>query len=380
MIIFSIAVFIILIVFISFKQKRPSIIFILLIFSDYIAIALKQNFDTQFSGLIKELTITSYLVILMFYGKIKLIREITLLFLIIASHALMLLNHEYRPTHNIILILIICYYLNKKNYLIKHQNPLILTLLLTLICTYQFLTIKLIEDFWFYDFFAETTPPAHFSYFRNGMPRPTGPFVSPSIFSLVFLSIYIYSDLSMRKRKFIIKALCLTSMLLIQTKVIVLSIVLYELMKLFKRKQFVFIIFSSLTFYFITIFGDLGDNIRISLWLNYLENIKNLQAFQPQLEKSPIDSQLLYILESLGIFGLIFIIISFLKKRNSLQNSIFFIIIYISIFQWSDSSIGYISLITFSLVNLDLMGLKFQPYKIPRRAPALGLRCRCMSR
>jgi hypothetical protein len=358
------------------KDKTLFILVVFLAFSDYLFINLKYLADApSFIGIYKDILLM--LVALYYISKCSKNYFIYFIVIYLCLFFISLYDPSFRVLVNIFSLFMIGYFL-KNDIRINKIHLTILSLILLLVCVYQYLTVTKFEDFWFYAYLSEKEGDAFlasiYAYARGDAIRTPGIQGSVGIMALLFLAMSILYD-NIKYKNFlseiIVKINCLIGIYLTQTRGVLIIFFFYEVFRFILKIKviapMIFVVYVSFligTFFIITLSGDESALVRVMLFLNYFDRVLNLTAFIPFTNEislfKPLDSQVISFLNLGGFFSIvllvyfIFIIFKFSLSSqydNRYISLIGFVILFVCTFQWNGDSAG-ILILFFILANL----------------------------
>ncbi len=346
-----------------------------LIFFEFITISAKEATGVEFIGAARD----ALLIVISCFGVYKYKRSsIHLYFIVLAAHGISLWNLDARPFANLVAAFIIGTAIRTNSC--PHKTIL---LMLIVICAftvmYQLVNITDFDQFWFYNYLSgkegDLFLATQYAYFRDGVVRPTGLMISPSVMGLALIALgYIYkTSIRPLKNPYLAYAIILVCLLLIQTRALIIGYILFIFIEMNIKRMSSKIIarlyFSAIVVVFFTIIyvGDDSAYVRALLLYSVFDYLSNGILF-PYLQADQtivVDSQLIGFFYLTGIAGLIFLALLYRRaiKAASLPAELisfnfFSFCIFISVFQWSYDSFGM-------LVGLYSLGTIFNKYRLP---------------
>jgi len=345
-----------------------------LVFFEYISISIKEITGLEFIGAARDAT----LILMSFFGIYKHKKfSIQLYLLVLAVYCISLWNADVRPFANLVSAFIIGYTIRISSR--PYRSVLIALIgICTLVILYQSVHISDFEQFWFYNYLNDKEGylflATQYAYFRDGVVRPTGIMVSPSVMGLALIALgYLYkTSVKPRSNPYLAYAIILISLYLIQTRALFIGYILYVFIEMniarMSSKKIALLYFSAIVVVFFGIIyaGDDGAYVRALLLFSVFDYLSSGILF-PYLQANQsivVDSQLIGFFYLSGIAGILFLALLFKRaiKASSLSdNLISFNFIsfcfFISVFQWSGDSFGF-------LTGFYALGQVFNNYRL----------------
>lgn len=337
------------------------LVFILLLW-DFIAIQLKVIFGFSFIGVTKDLLLGLTIIYLIFSQRFGLRAVAQQISLMIVLAVFLFYSTEYRVFVNILTACSAGWLLGRAGF--RLTSSLLLSILSAVWCVYQFAVVTDLSQMWFYDYLlakeGDDFIVSLFGYVRNDLLRPTGFMVSPSLMGVVMIFLNYFGDRCFTNRyaKAANKLLCFFTLIIIQTRALLIAFVFYELMRFTRigNKLMIFLGFSLLTAATLAgtaLYGDDGALVRLILVENLMTDFQRGLVFFPTISDMGVasDSQLVSFIRVFGFFGIIIGIYSAkiilysdanLVAGAHLEVIMFFVLVFISIFQWSGDSGGFL--------------------------------------
>jgi hypothetical protein len=349
-----------------------------LTFFEFITISIKEATGLEFIGAARD----ALLILIAYFGIYKYKRSSILLYLIVlAAYGVSLWNPDARPFANLVSAFVIGCTV-KTNGRPYRMVLLALIVICALTILYQSFNITDFEQFWFYNYLSNKEGDlflaTQYAYFRGDGVRPTGLMISPSVMGLALIGLgHIYkTSIRPHKNPYIVYAIILICLQLIQTRALIIGYVFYVFIEInIKRvssKAIALLYFAATVVVFLTIVyvGDDSAYVRVLLLYSVFEYLSSGVLF-PYLQADQsivVDSQLIGFFYLAGIAGLIFLAMLYrraIKAASSpaelISFNFFSFCIFISVFQWSYDSFGL-------LVGLYSLGTIFNKYRLPFRS------------
>ena len=352
-----------------------------LLFFEFITISLKMASGFEFIGVVRD----ALLILIACFGVYKYKRSsIHLYFIVFAAYGISLWNLDARPFANLVSAFIIGTAIRTNSC--PHKMTL---MMLIVICAftvlYQLFNVTDFDQFWFYSYLSSKKGDlflaTQYAYFRDGVVRPTGVMISPSVMGLALIALgYIYKT-SIRpfKNPYLVYAIILLCLLQIQTRALIIGYILYVFIEISIKSMSSKIIarfyFSATVLVFFTIiyFGDDSAYVRVLLLYSVFDYLSNGILF-PYLQADQtivVDSQLIGFFYLTGIAGLIFLALLYgrairaiILPADLISFNFFSFCLFISVFQWSYDSFGL-------LVGFYSFGAIFNKYRLPLKSTGI---------
>jgi hypothetical protein len=344
------------------------ILIVILLFWDFVAIKLKVEFGFSSIGVTKDLLLVLVVIYLLFsqrLGRRIVAQQISLM---IVLFVFLLYSTEYRIFVNILTACVAGWLFGISGF--RVSATILLSVVSAVWCVHQFEVVSDLSQLWFYDFLLAKKGDdfllSLYGYVRNDFLRPPGFMVSPSIMGVAMIFLNYFGDrcLTNRYAKVTNKLLCFVTLIIIQTRALLIAFVFYELIRFIgvKNKLLIFLGFSlltSITLVGTALYGDDGAIVRLLLLEGLLTDLQNGSALIPAISDMGVasDSQLVSFIRAFGVLG---ILIGIFSTRIILFHStptmvganleviMFAVLVFISIFQWSGDSGGFLA--AFALV------------------------------
>jgi len=347
------------------------ILILLLLLWDFVAIQLKSALGFSYIGVTKDLVLGLTIVYLLCSQRLgtRTVAQQTMLMIVLA--VFLLYSPEYRVFVNILTACAAGWLLGRAGF--RLTSTLVLSVMSAVWCVYQFAVVTDLSQMWFYDYLLAKEGNdfigSLYGYVRNDVLRPPGFMVSPSLMGVVMIFLNYLGDRCLTDRYAIAanKLLCFVTLIIIQTRALLIAFAFYELMRFanFGNKLAIFLAFSLLTAATLVgtaWYGDDGALVRLILLAIYCRTFQNGSALLPAISDTGVasDSQLVSFIRG---FGVISILIGIFSARTILHSRVplvaganlefimYLVLVFISIFQWSGDS-GGLCVLCFSLLLL----------------------------
>lgn len=349
-----------------------------LFFFEFITISIKEAAGLEFIGAVRD----ALLIFIAFLNIYKYKRSaIQLYWIVLAVYGISLWNSDARPFANIISAYIIGYTIKTNGH---PYRPILLMLIVicSFIIFYQSVNITDFDQFWFYNYLSgkegDLFLATQYAYFRDGIVRPTGLMISPSVMGLALISLgYIYkTSIRYLKNPYFVYAIILTCLLLIQTRALIIGYIIFIFIEMNIKKinskiiACLYLVATVIVFLTIIYVGDDSAYVRVLLFYSVFDYLSN-GIFFPYLQADQtfvVDSQLIGFFYFTGIAGLILLALLYKKTINAanlpaelISFNFFSFCIFISVFQWSGDSFGL-------LVGFYSLGTILNKYGLPLRS------------
>lgn len=348
---------------ICFYTRNTASLLLILLFGDYFAIEGKIQFGYRVLGAYKELSLSLICAVLLLIVRQSIPTRISRVLMVLFAWLIVALSLDFRPFSGLLLAVVAGWLMADSRWKLQPHVPF-LCLVSAIICAYQFVYVKDMDGFWFYDFLTDKEGldygTSFYTYFRNGTVRPTGYLVSPSTFGFVFIlfSYLVEKWQGARALRLATKLLCFGSLLMIQTRALLIIFIAYEVQRFAfptlkpRRVVWYYGVVLAATFAVTLLYGDEGALVRIFLFSTLISGLTTGATLIPfgSGYDGPVDSQFVAFVRLFGLPGLIFVALMFRSiyrqsqsldsKQSTTELSFICVLLFINVFQWSDSSPG----------------------------------------